>query len=99
MDSKIRLQKHYVTNGADKARVFYIHGQIFASQNGADRTLRECVTLYAKDYSGALWKIFGDRYKNDTDIMTEYLDKGLVRIFTDDPLYPAALARSKAKAA
>ena len=51
------------------------------------------MTLYAKDYGNALGRIFADGYQNDTDLMTDYFDKGLVRIFPDQPHYAAALAR------
>jgi hypothetical protein len=99
MANTIKFQKYYVTNGTDKARVFYSHGQIYASPRdaalGAAGALRECVTLYAKDYDRTLGKIFGDRYENNTDTMSDYIDEGHVRIFPGDPLYAAALARCK----
>ena len=80
----IRLMKHYVTNGAVKARVHYSRAVL---TNG-----RDCVTLYAKDYTGELWKIFGDsdNYENNTDICTDYFEKGRVRIYPDNPLWAAA---------
>ena len=97
MTSTIKFQKYYVTNGAHKARVFYSHGQIYASPQdvalGAAGSLLECVTLYAKDYDRTLGKIFGARYENQTDSMTDYFDAGHVRIFPGEPLYQAALAR------
>jgi len=88
METKtIRLMKHYATNGTDKARVHYSHSVL---TNG-----RECVTIYSKDYSNALANVFGGNgYENDTDIMTDYFDKGRVRIYPDHPLYAAAVARA-----
>jgi hypothetical protein len=82
---QIKFQKFYVTNGQTKARVFYSKGKLIDG--------RECVTLYAKDYGHNLGHIFADGYQNDTDLMTDYFDKGLVRIFPDQPHYAAALAR------
>jgi hypothetical protein len=81
----IRFQKFYVTDGTVKARVWY---SATAVVDG-----RPCVTLYAKDYDRNLGKIFPAIYENDTDVMTDYFDKGRVRIFADNPLYAAALAR------
>lgn len=83
----IKFQKFYVTNGETKARVHYHHGNLTDG--------RECVTLYAKDYGHDLGAVFADvaDYQNDTDSMTDYFEKGRVRIFPDSPLYPAALAR------
>lgn len=82
----IKFQKFYVTNGTVKARVFY------SVDNRADR--RNCVTLYAKDYTGELGVIFADEYKNDTDLMTDYFDKGRVVLFEGNPLYAAARERA-----
>lgn len=59
---------------------------------------RNCVTLYAKDYDRrGLGTIFADigGYKNDTDTMTDYFDKGSVTIYEDSPLYAQALIRAK----
>lgn len=85
MSKKIRLMKYFVTDGITKARVAYSH-MILA--NG-----RECVGLYAKDYSDNLGKIFTHEYQNDTDIQTDYFEKGSVYIYTDNPLYTKALER------
>ena len=82
----IKFMQFYVTDGTTKAKVFYTR------DNRTDR--RECITLYAQDYSRALGKIFAN-YQNDTDIQSDYFDKGKVVIFADNPLYAAALARHK----
>lgn len=80
--------KHYVTNGTEKARVFY------TLDNRVDG--RKVVTIYDKDYGHALGRIFGDEYENRTDTMTDYFDKGTVRLFENHPLYAAARARAEA---
>jgi hypothetical protein len=84
----IKFNKFNVTNGTDKARVHY------SLDNRTDR--RECVTIYSKDYGHQLGRVFcgDDGYKNDTDSMTDYFDKGRVVLFADHPLYAAARARA-----
>lgn len=84
----IKFQRHYVTNGTDKARVWY------SLDNRVDG--RKCVTLYAKDYSGTLGKIFADEYKNETDLCTDYFEKGRAVLFADHELYAAARERAEA---
>ena len=86
----IKFQKHYVTNGAVKARVSY-------SAFRMSTTGQNCVTLYAKDFDAgrALADIFDDGYENNTDMMTDYFEKGRVRILEGQPLYAAALARAQ----
>lgn len=83
----IKFQKHYVTDGETKARVYYHFGWI---RDGV-----ECVTLYAKDYGRSLDAIFDGvaECQNDTDFQTDYFEKSRVRIFASDPLYAAARAR------
>jgi len=84
----IKFNKFHVTNGEAKARVFY------SLDNRGDG--RKCVTIYAKDYTGELGVVISDSYKNDTDIQTDYFDKGRVVLFEDHPLYAAARARAEA---
>jgi hypothetical protein len=92
--NKIRFMKHYVTNGAIKARVDYnAHRMVSTGQ--------ECVTIYAKDYRDGrnLAEVFSDRqeeYENNTDYQTDYFEKGRIRILASSPLYAAALARCNA---
>lgn len=83
-----KFNKHHVTNGTVKARVWY------SLDNRVDG--RRCVTLYAKDYTDTLRTIFSDNYKNDTDLQTDYFDKGRVVLFEDHPLYAAARIRAEA---
>lgn len=83
----VKFQKHYVTDGQTKARVFY------SLDNRIDG--RKVVTLYAKDYGHALGSMFGDDYENRTDTMTDYFDKGTVRLFESSPHYAAARARAE----
>lgn len=91
----IKFQKFYVTNGQIKARAFYSAGQINQKQPDGSFKLRECITLYARDYSDALGVIFKDvgGYQNDTDLMTDYFDEGRVRVFPGDKLYAECMAR------
>lgn len=87
----IKFNKFNVTNGTDKARVFY------SLDNRTDG--RKCVTLYAKDYGHKLAEVLGsDHYKNDTDLQSDYFDKGRVVLFEDNPLYSAARSRAELNA-
>ena len=90
MQTEIRLMKHYVTNGTAKARVRYSRATL--------TTGRDCVTIYAKDYGHDLGAVFADSgdYQNDTDLMTDYFDKGRVRIYADSPFWNAACQRAAA---
>lgn len=83
----MKFRKYYVSNGLSrhnliKARVSY------NLDNRIDG--RKCVTLYAKDYGHTLGYLFQDDYKNDTDIQSDYCDKGRVTLFEDHPLYMEA---------
>ena len=83
----IKFMKHYVTNGTDKARVYYSKAVL---TNG-----RDCVTLYAKDYSDNLSKIFSaNEYENDSDSLSDYFEKGRVRIYSDNPLFNLAAEKA-----
>ena len=77
----IKFNKHNVTNGSVKARVYY---SIYADGS---------VVMYEKDYSEQLRKIFPDEFKNKTDLMADYFEKDRVKIPINHPLYVAALAR------
>jgi len=81
----IKFNKFNVTNGTVKARVSY------ALDNRIDQ--RKCVTIYAKDYTRELGKIFANEYSNATDLMTDYFEKGKVVLFEDHPLYSQARAK------
>ena len=83
----IRFNRYHVTDGTTKARVRY------ALDNRCDG--RKCVTLYAKDYSDSLGRIFAGAYVNDTDYLTDYFDKGRVVLFEDHPLYQSARQRAQ----
>jgi len=86
--TKIKFNKYHVTNGTTKARCFY------SLDNRVDE--RKCVTIYAKDYTHNLKKIFDDLYQNDTDSMTDLFDEGKVVLFEGHSLY--SLARKRAEA-
>lgn len=83
----VKFNRYHVTNGTTKARVHY------SLDNQWDG--RPCVTIYAKDYDGALGRIIGDAYTNATDIQTDYFDKGHVDLREGHPLYAAARARAE----
>jgi hypothetical protein len=86
----IKFNRYNVANATTgtKARVWY------SLDNRTDG--RKCVTIYAKDYSDKLAAVFGtDCYENETDIMTDYFEKGRVVLFEDNPLYAAARARAE----
>lgn len=78
----IKFNKYNVTNGKIKARVHY------SLDNRIDR--RKCVTIYAKDYSDSLGKVFESEYQNNTDMRTDYFEKGKVVLFENHPLYTVA---------
>jgi len=85
----IKLNKYNVVDTATKikARVWYSHQKLINDH-------RDCVTLYAKDYDKSLGKIFGGQFHDDSDLMTDYFDKGRVRIFSDHPLFAQAVERA-----
>lgn len=83
----IKFNKHHVTNGEVKARVFY------HLDNRTDK--RNCVTLYAKDYDSRLGKIFKNEYVNESDLQSDYFDQGHVTLFEDHPLYKIARERAE----
>lgn len=84
----IKFNRFHVTNGTIKARIHY------ALDNRTDG--RQCVTMYARDYTDALGIIFhDDTYVNDTDFQTDYFDKGRVVLFEGNPLYAAARVRAE----
>jgi hypothetical protein len=95
----VKFQKHYVTDGVTKARVFYSKGHVMVTRPDGSRELQECVTLYAKDYDRQLGKVFADIYQNDTDSQSDYFDQGHVRFFPDHPMYAAAKARCQVRSA
>lgn len=80
----IKFNKYNVTDTATKAkaRVFY------SLDNRVDG--RKVVTMYAKDYGGALGAMFADSYINDTDSQTDYFDQGRVCLFEGHPMYAQA---------
>lgn len=86
----IKFNKYNVTNGTDKAKISY------SLDNRGDH--RPCVTLYAKDYNRVLGRIFNNEYTNNSDMMTDYFEKGRVVLFDDHPLYATARAQAEAVA-
>jgi hypothetical protein len=90
----IKFNKHNVTNGTVKARVTYSAFKMVS-------TGEECVTIYAKDWMSGrvLGAIFDAEYENNSDMMTDYFEKGRVRILKGNPLYAAAYQRATSGAA
>jgi hypothetical protein len=87
-NNAVKFNKHHVTDGATKAKVFY------SLDNHV--SMLPTVTIYAKDYSRALGKLISDAYKNDTDSLTDYFDEGRVVLQEGHPLYAAARERAVA---
>jgi len=85
MTKTIKFNKYHVTNGTTKARCVY------TLDNRVDG--RKCVTIYAKDYNGALGVVLGDLYSNNSDSMTDYFETGKAVLFEGHPLYAVARAR------
>ncbi len=86
MKNKITFNKHNITNGTKKARVFY-------SINGRTDG-RNCVTIYAKDLTANLKAIFADAV-NSTEVNTDYFETSKINLFETSPFYAAALKRAK----
>ena len=88
-NTAIKFMKHYVTNGAIKARVSYAAFSMAS-------TGEPCVTLYAKSFDDgrALASILGGVYENDTDSQADYFETGRARIKLGHPLYNQALTRA-----
>jgi len=86
---EIKFKKHYVTNGMEKARVWYSAGVL---NNG-----KMAVTLYAKSYEDGnkLQNILPETFEDDSDIRSDYMEKGRARIYEGSPLYTAALEMAK----
>lgn len=89
----IKFHKHYVTDGNVKARVIYISGQVFVRRPDGKQVIRDCISLYAKDYGATLRKFPELAATNDTEIMSDYIVEDVARIFHESPLYPAVKAR------
>jgi hypothetical protein len=83
----IKFNKHHVTNGEIKARVFY------SLDNRTDN--KPCVTIYSKDYNMNLGKILPQGYKNDSDMQSDYSDAGRVVLLENHPLYKIARERAE----
>lgn len=83
----MKFMKHYVTDGTTKARVWY------SLDNRMDG--RKCVTIYAKDYGHELGALLPDTYENNTDLMTDYFDKGKVLLFENHHFYKDARKRAE----
>ena len=87
----IKFNKHNVTSGKIKARVWYT-AHVHVS------TGRNCVTISEKDYGRNLHEIF-ETVENNTDWQTDYFDNSRVRIFEGDALYETVKAVAEANEA
>ena len=85
MKTQITCKKHYITNGTIKARVHY-------SAHKMTSTGANVVTVYAKSFEDGdkLAEILSDTYENESDIYTDYSEKGRARIFETNPIYEQA---------
>ncbi len=81
----IKFNKHNVTDGVYKARVWY------AAHETNDG--KKCVALSAKDYGWDLPKIFPVEYINYSDSREDYFETGKVMLLEGHPLYSEALAK------
>ena len=93
----IKFHKHYVTDGAVKARIFYGTGACYVKRADGQRVLRDdVVTLYAKDYGSDLHTLFPGKAENNSDLMTDYFEQSRVRLLPGDEGYDAAKLRADA---
>ncbi len=89
----IRFLQYKVVNDAngESAKVFY-------SASGGYNGRAPYVVIYSKDYDRSLGRVFADYegvYSNDSDVMSDYFDKGHVSLNEDHPLYAEALKRAQ----
>lgn len=87
--SAVKFQKFYVATADNKIKVKVW----YSLDNRCDG--RKCVTVYASEYGHDLAKVLPNNYKNETDIQTDYFDKGKSVIFEGDENYAAARARAE----
>jgi hypothetical protein len=50
------------------------------------------ITIYNREYWPRFPTIDGFTVQNDTELMTDYFDKDRIRVYPDNPHYPAVLA-------
>jgi hypothetical protein len=86
----IKFNKFNVTKDGKKARVHY------SLDNHTKHPL--CVTIYARDHVSDFCKIFGADVIDNSDIFTDYMEKGRVTLTPGHELYEAARARAVANA-
>ena len=98
---KIRFMRHYVTDGETKAKVHYSACDSY----GLPGNKRKAVTLYEQGYDRNLVKVFSNgysnengfnvpEYKNESDMQSDYFDKGHITLYEDHPLYQEALNKA-----
>ena len=86
MKPELKLFKKFIRLDGNSFSCHYAHNESRASDG------RECVTIYAK--IGFPQGKFGDLegYRNGTDLMSDYFDKGKVDIFPENELFEKALS-------
>ena len=82
MKNTIKFNKHNITNGTLKARVFYSIG---GRTDG-----RNWVTVYAKELTSNLKALFNNCV-NNTEFGTDYFETSKVEIFETSPFYSEVL--------
>ncbi len=88
MKATVQFHKCYVTNGVEKASVWY------SLDNRIDG--RKCVTIRAKKCGSSLGRILAGEFVDHTDIITDYFEAGKAVLFENHPLYAAARMRAEA---
>ena len=85
----IKFNLYNVTDGETTVKVSYSQGQ-----HNLGGTLVNVVTLYEKDYTRKLGKLFPNA-KNDSDSMTDYFETSRVSFYEGSENYETALKVSK----
>lgn len=86
-ETKIKFQKHHLVVDGKKHPVSY----------WADDT-RKVVTIYDREYGSALFHVFPDLYRNESDSQTDYFEHGRVVIPEGHEYYAPAKERCDANA-
>lgn len=78
--NNIKFNKYNITDGTNKARVHY-------SRNVSAKDLStKVIAIYAKDYGNQLTTLFNN-VRNDTDLMTDYIETDKVTTYEGSSLY------------
>lgn len=81
------------TETGKTARVSYsVNNHVSCFDAHGVRNGRQHVTVYAKDYNNALAAIIPAGYVDNTEIQSDYFEKGRVYIADNHPLFAAAMS-------